>query len=299
MKHSVKNWFLTTRPWSFPASAIPVLVTFAYVTWLCNMCNCSVDWVNGILAVIGIVLFHASGNMLSDINDYKKGVDAQHNSDMRPLVNGEFTTREYLRLSGILFMLGLLVGLFIMYRSGWHLLIAGIAGAFFTVSYSFFKYHALGDLAILASYALIPVMGTTYAVAYEYNNTALVLVLPIGLITVAILHVNNTRDIDTDKSAGIKTFAMSIGRNASIKLYIFEVLFPFVLILATVILGYLPLYSLIALLALPKALGNARIMWAARKTGLDGIAMLDEATAQLQLVFGLLLAVSLFVAAWV
>lgn len=299
MKHSLKDWFFTTRPWSFPASAMPVLATFAYMTWVSSLYNCNIDWISGILAVLGIVMFHASGNMLSDVNDYKKGIDAQHNSDVRPLVNGSFTTSEYIRLSSILFIVGAIIGVIIMYRSGLPLLIAGVAGAFFTVTYSVFKYHALGDLSVFASYALIPIMGTTYAFTHGYYTPALVLALPIGLITVAILHVNNTRDIETDNDAGIRTFAMLIGRNASITLYAFEVLFPFVLIVATIITGYLPWYSLITLLALPKAWSNTRTMWSARKEGIKNIAPLDEATAQLQLIFSLLLAISLFTASWV
>lgn len=298
MKHSVKDWFLTTRPWSFPASAMPVLATFAYMAWIASINNFSIDWINGVLAILGIVFFHASGNMISDINDYKKGVDAEHNSDMRPLVNASFTVSEYKRLSGILFLFGLIVGTIIMYRSGWPLLIAGVAGAFFTATYSLFKYHALGDLAIFASYALIPIMGTTYAVSYEYYAPALVLALPIGLITVAILHVNNTRDIETDGRVGIKTFAILIGRNASITLYVIEILLPFLLVLVSILFGLLPIYSVITLLALPKAWSNSRIMLSARKKGIENIAPLDEATAQLQLVFSLLLAVSLFLGTW-
>lgn len=298
MKHSVKDWFLTTRPWSFPASAMPVLATFAYMAWIASINNFSIDWINGVLAILGIVFFHASGNMISDINDYKKGVDAEHNSDMRPLVNGSFTVSEYKRLSGILFVLGLTVGFIIMCRSGWPLLIAGVAGAVFTVTYSLFKYNALGDLIIFASYALIPIMGTTYAVGYEYYAPALILALPIGLITVAILHVNNTRDIETDGQVGIKTFAMLIGRNASITLYVIEILLPFLLVLVSILFGLLPIYSVITLLALPKAWSNSRIMLSARKKGIENIAPLDEATAQLQLIFSLLLAVSLFLGTW-
>ena len=75
MKHSVKDWILTTRPWSFPASAMPVLATLAYMTWVCSLYGMSIDWVSGVLAIVGIVFFHASGNMLSDVRDYKKGVD--------------------------------------------------------------------------------------------------------------------------------------------------------------------------------------------------------------------------------
>lgn len=294
MKHSVKEWLLATRPWSFPASAMPVLATFAFMTWVCSIYGMKIDWVSGILAVIGIVFFHASGNMLSDVRDYKKGVDK--GLDFMPLVNGSFQPREYVRFSLVLFAIGLGIGFYIMSRCGWPLLYSAVYGAFFTLTYATFKYYALGDLVIFLSYAVIPIMGTTYATISEYYTPALVLALPIGLITVAILHVNNTRDIESDREAGIRTIAMLLGKRASLKLYTFEVLFPFLFIIATVCCGWLPIYSLVVLLAAPKAWKNARAVLSAKKKGSEVLATIDADTAQLQLIFSLLLAVSLFVA---
>lgn len=296
MKHSVKDWILTTRPWSFPASAMPVLATFAYMTWVCSLYGMSIDWVGGVLAIVGIVFFHASGNMLSDVRDYKKGVDK--GLSHMPLVNGSFTTKEYMRLSLTLFVLGCAIGFYIMSRCGWPLLYAAFYGAFFTLTYATFKYFALGDVVIFLSYAVIPILGTTYATISEYYYPALVLALPIGLITVAILHVNNTRDIESDRAAGIRTFAMIIGLKASVQLYAFEVLFPFVAVIATIMCGWLPWYSVIVLFALPKAWKCARVVLDSPKKGMETLVMHDAATSQLQLMFSLLLAVSLFVGAF-
>ena len=296
MKHSVKDWILTTRPWSFPASAMPVLATFAYMTWVCSLYGMSIDWVGGVLAIVGIVFFHASGNMLSDVRDYKKGVDK--GLSHMPLVNGSFTTKEYMRLSLTLFVLGCAIGFYIMSRCGWPLLYAAVYGAFFTLTYATFKYFALGDVVIFLSYAVIPILGTTYATISEYYYPALVLALPIGLITVAILHVNNTRDIESDRAAGIRTLAMLIGLKASVQLYAFEVLFPFVAVIATIMCGWLPWYSVIVLFALPKAWKCARVVLDSPKKGMETLVMHDAATSQLQLMFSLLLAVSLFVAAF-
>ena len=291
----MKDWLFATRPWSFPASAMPVLAAFAYMTWVCSLYGMSIDWVSGVLAIVGIVFFHASGNMLSDVRDYKKGVDAGLNH--MPLVNGSFRPKEYVTFSTVLFVLGCIIGFYIMSRCGWPLLYAAVYGAFFTLTYATFKYFALGDVVIFLSYAVIPILGTTYATISEYYYPALVLALPIGLITVAILHVNNTRDIESDRAAGIRTLAMLLGKRASINLYVFEVYFPFVLVIATVCCGWLPWYSLIVLLAFPKARANARTVRSSRKLGNECLNMMDAATSQLQLMFSLLLAVSLFVAA--
>ena len=145
----MKDWLFATRPWSFPASAMPVLATFAYMTWVCSLYGMSIDWVSGVLAIVGIVFFHASGNMLSDVRDYKKGVDAGLNH--MPLVNGSFRPKEYVTFSTVLFVLGCIIGFYIMSRCGWPLLYAAVYGAFFTLTYATFKYFAVGDVVIFLS----------------------------------------------------------------------------------------------------------------------------------------------------
>ena len=43
-KHSLKDWMIAVRPWSFPASSMPVVVTLAYLYWMRQ----DINWVNGI-----------------------------------------------------------------------------------------------------------------------------------------------------------------------------------------------------------------------------------------------------------
>lgn len=57
-KHSFKDWMIAVRPWSFPASAMPVAVTLVYLYWMQH----DVNWVNGVWALLNIVVFHAAGN---------------------------------------------------------------------------------------------------------------------------------------------------------------------------------------------------------------------------------------------
>ena len=59
MKHSIKEWIFAMRPWSFPASAMPVVVTLTYLYWTgCEPLN----WLAGVWALVNIVVFHAAGN---------------------------------------------------------------------------------------------------------------------------------------------------------------------------------------------------------------------------------------------
>ena len=289
MKHSLKRWVIATRPWSFPASVMPVLTT---VFWLWSH-NVPVCWLFGLLAVVNIVLVHAAGNVWSDISDFRQGVDAQDTFGVRLLVDGEFTVSEFRRLSIGLNVLAVLMGLCLVWVTGPLLLLLGGIGILLSLCYPFLKYHALGDVVIILCYALLPMLGTSLIVSGSLHWSVLWLAVPVGLITVAILHVNNVRDIVTDKRAGIKTFPMLTGRNFGISLYAFEVLFPYVWLLGLAVCGVASWWLLIALLSLPIALGNVRAIMLFKKQNNDMCARLDEKTAQLQLIFSLLMIIGM------
>ena len=78
--HTIKEWVLATRPWSFPASTMPVLVTMMFL-WSKDI---QVNWWLGIMALVNIVLVHAAGNVWSDYHDYRKGVDADDKTSADP-----------------------------------------------------------------------------------------------------------------------------------------------------------------------------------------------------------------------
>ena len=248
------------------------------------------------MAVVTIVFVHAAGNVWSDIADYRKGVDAPDVVCTRLLVDGVFTVQEFKRLSISLNCVAVLLGLLTVYFTGPVTLYIGIAGILLSLGYPFLKYIALGDLVILLCYGFLPMIGTSYIVTGAIVWDVLWLTVSIGLITLAILHVNNVRDIATDRRAGIQTIPMLTGAQAGVWLYVFYVLFPFIWLVVIVLLGKVSWWALIALLALPIAITNVRTIIAERKKQWVKSASLDEKTAQLQLAFGVLLTIGMVLA---
>ena len=158
------------------------------------------------------------------------------------------------------------------------------------------KYRALGDVVIFLAYALLPTLGTCYVATGVVDWNVLWIALPVGLITVAILHANNTRDMRTDARAEIQTLAMKLGGKASMYVYCAEVLFPFGWIAGLIAAGTLPLWTLLVMPALVPAIGNVRVVSRFPGKGESAIAGLDEMTAKLQLLFSLLFTLSFVVA---
>ena len=292
MKHSFKEWMIAVRPWSFPASAMPVLVTLAFL----NYAGYEMNWWYGVWALLNIVVFHAAGNTWSDYFDYKKGVDREDTFGAKTLPDGMFTPKEIYRLSLGLLTVALLGGIGLMLCTGLPLLYVGIGGMLCTLLYPMLKFNALGDADIFCAYAILPMLGTSFVATGAFHYEVLWNAIPVGLITVGILHANNTRDMQHDKRANIKTFAMLMGNKASAYAYCFEMVFPFVWVIGCIVAGVLPYYSLLVLVALMPALKNASMAIKFLKEGMTAIANLDEMTAKLQLIFSLLLTISLFVA---
>lgn len=291
-KHSLKDWLVAVRPWSFPASAMPVAVTLAYLYWLQQ----DVNWLNGVWALLNIVVFHAAGNTWSDYFDYKHRVDREDTHGVKTLTSGMFQPQEIYRLSLSLLAVALVAGIGLLWRTGLPLLYIGMGGVACTLLYPSLKYRALGDVVIFIAYALLPMLGTAYAATGVADWNTMWVALPVGLITVAILHANNTRDMQTDVRADIRTLAMTVGARTSMLLYYLEVLVPFAWIVCCAAAGIFPWWSLLVLPALGPALGNVRLMACYPSTGMEGIARLDELTAKLQLLFSLLFALSFVLA---
>ena len=290
-KHSFGDWMIAIRPWSFPASAMPVIAATAYLFWK----GAEIQWLYAAWALVNIVIFHAAGNTWSDYFDFRKKVDAADTFGAKTLTTGMFTSKEILILSLTLTIIATAGGVGLMLLTGLPLLWIGLGGIFCTLLYPFLKFNALGDLVILLAYAFLPTIGTSFVATGDIDWSILYIALPVGLITDGILHSNNTRDTLTDKRAGIKTMAMALGPKASAVLYGLEVIFPFVWVAALSIIGLLPLTSIIVFLTLVVAIGCAQTMMKSLEGGSEMIADLDVRTANLQLMFSALLTIAFVV----
>ncbi len=293
--HTLKDWIMAARPWSFPASAMPVIVSATYLFWLGK----EPDWLMVLWTLVTIIIFHAAGNTWSDYNDYMKGVDRDDTIGGVSITSGEFEPSEIKKFALLLLSAAVVSGLLITYSCGLPVLYFGLAGFVLTLMYPWLKYRALGDVDIFLTYSLLPLLGTSFVAIGEIEWSVCWLALPVGLITVGILHVNNMRDALHDKRANIKTLAMMAGDRASAIIYSFEVLFPFVCVAVCAVTGIFPIISLFVFAALKVAWKNALMAMRFQQEGMDAVRGIDEKSAQLQLMFSLLLSLSFVISAFI
>ncbi len=293
-KRTLLDWFYATRPWSYPASTMPIALTLAY--YFAE--GMPIDPINAIWALLNIVILHAAGNVWSDSFDYLYGVDRNDTHGVRILANGKFTAREFVCFSLVLFVLGTICALFLVYRTGLPFLAITFIGIAAALLYPPLKYRAWGDVVIFIAYTLTPMFAASWIITSTWSAQALYAVLPTGILTVGILHANNLRDIATDTRAGIRTLASVLGQKNSIRLYKIELAASFIIMIGAVLGNHLPITALVAILAALPAFGLWKTVSKLHDEDTTIIAKLDAETAQAQMIFSLLMIAGLCLSGW-
>ena len=209
----LKVAFRAIRPFAFPATIAPVLLG----TFIAPHVSIPMF----LLVLFGLLIAHSAVNVLSDYFDYIRGADTWRVlGSSRVLVDGLMKPKHHLFLGLSLLLISLGVGFYFVFAVDYKVLyfiIPGlILGLFYTAPPVGFKYRALGDLAVFLAFGPIMTLGVYYIQTREISLIPVILSIPIGLLTTAILHGNNFRDIKEDTEAGYKTFAGVIGVKASI-----------------------------------------------------------------------------------
>lgn len=295
MKHTLKEWFMVTRPWGYALSIMPAALAVAYVFFENSITPLDVNWWYGILAVIASPILQAGGNMMSDYFDYKNNVDREETyGSSRMLVNKQFEPREVYWFSISMMVIGNIIGIYLLLNTSWHLLWIGLAGIIGSYFYFFMKYRALGDLNIFIIYGQLISLGTYLVMTNTLSWKMLLVAAAPGFLIVNVLHANNTRDIKHDGVAKIKTAAMLLGIKGSIIYYTVFTYGAYLLIGLCVVFGIQHWATLIIFISFPMALKLMKQMRTADKEKPENIQKLDEGTAQLVMIYMLLLVIGNF-----
>ena len=294
MPSTLKKWIVAGRPWSFPASTMPVIfgTALAVVIGGAPLSPLLFLW-----ALSTMVIYHSAANMLSDVYDFRHGLDREVTPVSGAVVRGWLTDKQVFRGAALLFGLATISGLVIAWVAGRSLLVIGAVGLAVGVFYTLLKAHAFGDLAVFLDFGLLGAAGAWVVQTGSFSWLPIVWTVPMAMLVIAILHANNWRDTASDGERRVKTVAALLGDRGSLAYYGGLLFGPFVIDLAFIAvprfaggpLPPMPLTFLLVLLALPNALtlwGRA-VRRASPRRPMDFI-ILDGATANHNLVFGLL-----------
>jgi len=293
----IKVCLTAGRAWSLPASTMPV----AFGTVLAiTIGGAAFDLPLFLLSFLGMALLQVGANMLNDVYDYRNGLDRQVNPASGAVVRGWITPRQALVGSAACIAIGSAIGFYIVSRVGIPILCLGAIGVLGGILYTWgpwpLKYHALGDLAVFLNFGVLGALGAWTVQTGHLSWVPAVWAVPMSLLVIAILHSNNWRDIGSDTDGRICTVAGCLGDAGSLAYQRVLLFAPFTIIVLLVLLTRvtplspkMPATFLITLLVVPLAVRLARTGSARHDPQKSqAFAAMDGATAQLNLIFGLL-----------
>jgi 1,4-dihydroxy-2-naphthoate octaprenyltransferase len=258
----LKFWFLETRP-QFLTLSIVLAFLGTTVAWYDGYFNL---W-HALLAGIGLVLTHASVNILNDYFDFRSGIDLA--ARRTPFSGGSgilpaelLSPRQVLWLGIVMLVLAIPIGIYFVIIRGWQLLPLLIVAAFFILLYSpFILKRPWPEWVAGAGLGALPILGTYFAQTGAYTCTAAVACIPSAFLVHNLLLLNEFPDVEADMLANRKTVPISIGKNRAAIFYSAVAIALYLWIIGWVAARVMPVWTLLALLTLPltiRAINGAR-----------------------------------------
>ena len=279
-------WLSAARPRTLPAAVAPVLVGTAAAE--------AFDPVRFALALVVALALQVAVNYANDYFDGVAGVDTPARVGPTRAVASGLVPAGRMR-SAMLAALGVaaVAGLALAALAGWELLAVGALAILAALGYSGgprpYASAGLGELFVFVFFGLVATVGSAYVQDERIVPVAVVAAFLPGLIAVALLVVNNLRDVPSDRAVGKRTLSVRIGEPASRVVVTACIVGAFLVPLVVVAMTG-SAWPLLAYLAGPLA---ARTIDLLRRSGRRGLIRVLERTGRLQLLSGLFFALGL------
>ena len=288
-------WLLAARPKTLPAAAAPVVVGSAVA-----ISEHLFRPGPALAALLAALLLQIGSNLANDVFDFKKGADtAGRLGPLRVTQAGLLTPHQVMAGMGVVFGLAALIGLYLIWIGGWPIVVIGLAAIASAIAYTGgpfpLGYYGLGDLFVFIFFGLAAVMGTYYVQAGSVSPLAVWASLPIGLLVVNILVVNNLRDLETDRAAGKKTLAVRLGPHGARAEYLLLLALAYLIPLLMWLFRLTTAWVLLAWFSLPAVWRPVRLILTEQGRSLNQAL---AGSARLALIYALLFSVGLVIGSW-
>lgn len=249
-----------------------------------------------LVTMLVAMLMLAGTHLFNDYFDYHKGTDRMTPFPTNAIHMGWLRPRQVYAAGWLCFLLGGLLGSYLVYVGGTPILLLGLgcitAGYLFTGTRLALAYNALGEVAVFLLMGPLAVFGTYYVMIHLFYPHVIFNAIPFGLLSGATLLVSNLRDIEQDKQVGKRTLATLLGRKKARGLFCLLILLAYLILILLYTWNVTPGQALFALLTIPLCYRMIRVVTASddpmELNVVLGLSML------LQLLFGILNAFGLF-----
>lgn len=211
----ISRWLISTR-------AVVLIMTFisAAIAGILAFRNGQFDFTRWLLVALGLILAHATNNMVNDFTDFWRGVDqdnyyrAQYGP--QPLVHGLLTRGGLFKYIAVTGLLAASAGAALVATRGGFTLLLMALGAFFVLFYTFpLKYIALGELAVLIVWGPLMIGGGYYVITGGWDWNVVIASLPYALGVTGVIFGKHIDKYEVDKEKGIHTLPVVIGEKVA------------------------------------------------------------------------------------
>ena len=291
---SAADWWLGARPRTLPAAIVPVLIGTAVAVSESEEVSAANALPRVALALFVSLALQVGVNYANDYSDGVRGTDDDRRGPMRLVAAGRATPAAVKTAALLALTSACVAGLVIAALTTWWLILLGLACVaaawLYTGGPQPYGYAGYGELFVFIFFGLVATVGTTYVVNESIGLLAWYSGAVSGCLSVALLMVNNIRDIDGDLRSGKRTLAVRLGPARSKGLFVVVYVVAGVLIIASSTQSLGALLGLVGLLAALPAIATVR-----ESTESKDLVRALGMTARVQMVVGVLFAVGLIV----
>jgi 1,4-dihydroxy-2-naphthoate octaprenyltransferase len=280
----MNKWILGARVKTLPAAIAPVIVG----TSLADQVNV----MNALLALIVSLSLQIAVNYANDFSDGIRGTDSNRIGPTRLVASNLATASSVKNASFISFFVAIIAGTVLAFNTSAWLIAVGLISILAAWGYTGGKkpygYLGFGEVSVFIFFGIVATVGSYYVQVEQISGNALLLSIPMGSLSCAILVINNLRDLNQDKLVSKRTLAVKLG---DAKTRIFYLLLLVLAQVSAAAAASINKYALLTLLWLPLTyIAVKQVLRGA--SGKELITILGK-TSRLQFLVALTLAISL------
>jgi len=280
----MNKWILGARIKTLPAAIAPVIVGTSLAD--------QIKVINALLALIVSLSLQIAVNYANDFSDGVRGTDTNRVGPTRLVASNLAPAGSVKNASFISFFVAIIAGTLLAFNTSVWLIAVGLISILAAWGYTGGKkpygYLGFGELAVFIFFGIVATVGSYYVQVEQISSSALLLSIPMGSLSCAILVINNLRDLNQDKLVSKRTLAVKLG-DANTRIF-----YLLLLVLAQVsaaAAASINNYALLTLLWLPLTYSAANQVLKGA-SGKELIIILGK-TSRLQFLLALTLAISL------
>lgn len=280
----MNKWILGARIKTLPAAIAPVIVGTSLAD--------QIKVINALLALIVSLSLQIAVNYANDFSDGVRGTDTNRVGPTRLVASNLATASSVKNASFISFFVAIIAGTLLAFNTSIWLIAVGLISILAAWGYTGGKkpygYLGFGEVVVFIFFGIVATVGSYYVQVEQISSSALLLSIPMGSLSCAILVINNLRDLNQDKLVSKRTMAVKLG-DANTRIF-----YLLLLVLAQVsaaAAASINNYALLTLLWLPLTYSAANQVL--RGASGNKLIIILGKTSRLQLLLAVTLAVSL------